>query len=378
MSGIYFHIPFCKTRCSYCDFFSSTRLHYGDRLIESLKKELIQRKGYLNDRTIRTIYFGGGTPSLMLPEQIGSLVDEIKNAFTDHQLTEITVEANPDDLNREYVSNLNIWGINRLSIGVQSFDDYTLNQMNRRHNSFEAIRSVEYAQKSGFNNISIDLIYGWPGVGLSEWKKNLEQAMQLNIQHISCYHLTYHEETLLQKKLDKGSISEISEQESFRQYQEMVECLEKKGFNQYEISNFALPGFESKHNSSYWDQSEYLGVGPSAHSFNSNSRYWNIGNLELYLKAVKTGQETGQMEVLTPKDKYNDFVITSLRTRKGISPDSIRKLFGEPFVRYFEQNAEKYLLSDHLRYEGQNICLTQKGMFVSDMIMEACICIKEL
>ncbi len=378
MAGIYFHIPFCKTRCSYCDFFSSTRLQYRERLVDALKKELIRRKMYLNDTTIRTVYFGGGTPSLLLPEQIGSLLEEVKVVFTAHQLAEITVEANPDDLKEAYLSNLIDLGINRLSIGIQSFDTPILKEMNRRHDSLEAIRSVKNAQRLGFNNISIDLIYGWPGVGIKEWKENLEQATQLNIQHISCYHLTYHEDTLLQKKLAKGSIAEISEQESFQQYQVMVEYLEKKGFNQYEISNFALPGFESKHNSSYWDQSEFLGMGPSAHSFNSKSRYWNISNLEHYLKVVETGQETGQMEVLTQKDKFNDMIITSLRTKNGISPDAIRKLFGESYATYFEQSAEKFLHSDHLKYKDRNICLTSKGMFVSDMIMEACISIKEL
>jgi len=378
MAGIYFHIPFCKTRCSYCDFFSSTRLQYRDKLVEALIKELVQRKPYLNDTTIRTLYFGGGTPSLLSPEQIGLLVKEVKKVFPGHQLTEITVETNPDDLKDDYLRNLYHLGINRLSIGIQSFDTQILEEMNRRHNSLEAVNSVEKAQRTGFNNISIDLIYGWPGVGLPDWKKNLEQATQLNIQHISCYHLTYHEDTLLLKKLDEGIISEISEQESFQQYQVMVEFLEKRGFIQYEISNFALPGFESKHNSSYWDQSEFLGIGPSAHSFNRVSRHWNLSNLEQYLKALESGQETGQSETLTPKDKYNDLIITSLRTKKGISPDTVQKLFGRFYARYFKYSTEKFLNSGLLRYEGQNICLTQKGMFVSDMIMEACISLKEL
>jgi len=378
MAGIYFHIPFCKTRCSYCDFFSSTRLQYRDKLVEALIKELVQRKPYLNDTTIRTLYFGGGTPSLLSPEQIGLLVKEVKKVFPGHQLTEITVETNPDDLKDDYLRNLYHLGINRLSIGIQSFDTQILEEMNRRHNSLEAVNSVEKAQRTGFNNISIDLIYGWPGVGLPDWKKNLEQATQLNIQHISCYHLTYHEDTLLLKKLDEGIISEISEQESFQQYQVMVEFLEKRGFIQYEISNFALPGFESKHNSSYWDQSEFLGIGPSAHSFNRVSRHWNLSNLEQYLKALESGQETGQSETMTPKDKYNDLIITSLRTKKGISPDTVQKLFGRFYARYFKYSTEKFLNSGLLRYEGQNICLTQKGMFVSDMIMEACISLKEL
>jgi len=378
MAGIYFHIPFCKTRCSYCDFFSSTRLQYRDKLVEALIKELVQRKPYLNDTTIRTLYFGGGTPSLLSPEQIGLLVKEVKKVFPGHQLTEITVETNPDDLKDDYLRNLYHLGINRLSIVIQSFDTQILEEMNRRHNSLEAVNSVEKAQRTGFNNISIDLIYGWPGVGLPDWKKNLEQATQLNIQHISCYHLTYHEDTLLLKKLDEGIISEISEQESFQQYQVMVEFLEKRGFIQYEISNFALPGFESKHNSSYWDQSEFLGIGPSAHSFNRVSRHWNLSNLEQYLKALESGQETGQSETLTPKDKYNDLIITSLRTKKGISPDTVQKLFGRFYARYFKYSTEKFLNSGLLRYEGQNICLTQKGMFVSDMIMEACISLKEL
>lgn len=343
MSGIYIHVPFCKTKCNYCDFYKSTNLSLIKWYVQAVKDELWLRSDYLRDKKIETIYFGGGTPSLLTFYEIEELIREVSSTFYLHPQVEITVEVNPDDLSPEYLQLLKKSGINRLSIGIQSFSDSDLKLMGRRHNSVQAINSVKDAQKVGFDNISVDLIYGIPGMSFQQWQTNLNIVFDLNIQHLSAYHLTYHENTSFWDKLQKGILREVEEEDSIRQFEELISYAEDNGFIHYEISNFALDGFFSKHNASYWNQTEYLGLGPSAHSFNKKTRYWNVSNINQYLAAITNGTNLGEEEVLTQTDRFNDYIITGLRTIWGIDTDYIFTEFGESFLLHVERISEKYV-----------------------------------
>lgn len=378
MAGIYFHIPFCQSRCSYCDFFSTTLLNQRDKLIEGLIKELDIRFSYLPDQSVQTIYFGGGTPSVLEIHQIENLINAVKNRFELNPDPEITLEANPDDLTFEYLKALHKTDVNRISIGIQSFDDAVLHQMNRRHSGNQAINVIKTAQELGFKNISIDLIYGWPGLTLEHWKRELELAVDLGIQHISAYHLTYHEGTSLWNSLHKGIIQEPSEELSFAQYDWLVTFLEKNGFQQYELSNFSLNGFQSRHNSSYWNQTPYLGLGPSAHSYNGETRHWNFSDLNTYLQAVDHELENGQTENLSLVDKFNDLIITLLRTTAGISMKQVNRQFGRLYVEHLRTGSQKFIDGGFVDQTDEFLRLTRKGMFVSDMIMEHFIILKTI
>jgi oxygen-independent coproporphyrinogen III oxidase len=378
MAGVYFHIPFCKTRCTYCDFYSETNLQYINQIIDLLIDELKLRKNFLTDRSIETIYFGGGTPSLLDAQWVGRLIEALKQEFSVLPNAEITLEANPDDLSFAYLVNLRNVGVNRLSIGIQSFNDNILTEMNRRHRSVQAVQAVSDAQKAGFDNISVDLIYGWPGLEMPLWQHELDKIFQMKIQHISCYHLTYHENTALWNKLQQKKIQEINEDDSVAQYNELVKMTSENGFLQYEISNFSLPGFQSKHNYSYWSQKQYLGLGPSAHSFNTESRYWNVSNLAEYTKLISKCLDAGEIELLDEKDRFNDYVITNLRLSTGIDCQYVEQQFGKQYSEELYKKSLKYIEGNQMFMQNKRLILNSTGMFVSDRIMEDIILLKAL
>ena len=361
MAGIYIHIPFCKKRCIYCDFFSSVSMGKKTDYTHTVCKELNLRKDYLSEN-VETVYFGGGTPSLLSAKDFDQVFDVIRSSYTLSTKPEITLEANPDDLSPEYLESIKHLPFNRLSLGIQSLIDEDLLFLNRRHNTTTAIKAVENAQKAGFKNISIDLIYGLPNQTLKSWEETLRQVLELNIQHISAYHLIYEEGTKLYQLLKTNKTQAIDEELSLRLFELLIDTLEGAGFEQYEISNFARPGLHSRHNSSYWEGKSYLGIGASAHSYNGTSRSWNKNRLD-YLGA---GQET---EMIDFKTAYNEFILTRLRTRKGINPEELKALFGEEKVFRFLKKAEKQFQSELLESGDGNFRLTRKGLFVSDGIM---------
>lgn len=369
MAGIYFHIPFCKSRCTYCDFYKTTDTSKISSLIDALQMELTLRNDYLNERTIQTIYFGGGTPSLLSANQISNLLNECKKMYSISEEAEITLEANPDDLEINYLHQLRNVGINRLSIGIQTFSAQGLKLMNRRHTPDQAIDAVKNAQIAGFDNISVDLIYGIPHMENEQWQANLDTIFKMNIQHLSAYHLTYHRNTVLWKRLKKGTIREIDEQQSVEQFEMLSATAEKNGFIQYEVSNFALPGYFSKHNSSYWKQTEYIGIGPSAHSFNMQNRQWNVSNLETYLSSIIEGKVPCETEILSTNDKFNDYIITSLRTIWGVDMQYVEQNFGNKLLSDLIKMATKYIDNEQLSIDSNKMFLTKKGIFISDKIM---------
>jgi len=366
--GFYIHIPICQSRCFYCDFYSTTGLDKKRLLLDGILKEMNLRKDYLGGKPIRTIYFGGGTPSLLAAEEIGRILDEIFKLF-DCCPEEITLEANPDDLSTDYIKSLLKLSVNRLSIGVQSFDNDDLKRMNRRHNSSQAINAVKECQDAGLDNISIDLIYGLPGQTLAQWEKNLRIAVDLQTPHISAYHLTYEKDTEFFRQWKQGKLSPAEETISEVMFNALINRLKEAGVRQYEISNFAKPGMESKHNSSYWNDVPYIGLGPSAHSYNGVSRQWNVSDLNLYTEAIENGKIFYEIEELDKNTRYNDFVITSLRTMEGMDMLLMREKFGEKLYDYCLRNAGAFINRNLLEFNAGRLRLTEKGIFISDGIM---------
>ena len=327
MAGLYIHIPFCKSKCSYCDFYSGVQGSLTDKLVDTLQHEIRLRVDYLKGEELQTIYFGGGTPSILTHKQLSDIFATIAEKWNIEKCTEITLEANPDDLSPEKLKELSELPVNRLSIGIQSFHDDELSMLRRRHSAQQAIEAVREAQRY-FQNISIDLMYGLPGQTISGWKETISQALALNIQHISAYHLTYEEGTLLERKRKEGHVIPVTEETSVAMYHLLRSMLHEGGIRQYEISNFAIPGFYSRHNSSYWDGTPYLGIGPSAHSFDGVSRQWNVANTAKYISGIEQEKPCFEKEILSVTDKYNEMILISLRTTKGISLEAMEKQFG--------------------------------------------------
>jgi len=363
MAGIYIHIPFCKQRCSYCDFFSSTDFRMKKSYIFSVCNELYDRKTYLRE-PVDTIYFGGGTPSVLEFNELEAIFATIYSIYGDSKNREVTIEVNPDDITFEYVITLKHFPINRISMGIQSFDDCELQLLNRRHNAQSAKQAVHRLQQAGYGNISIDLMYGLPGQTIKTWEKTLQQAIDLQVQHISAYHLTYEKGTTLHKQLNEGTLIPTNDELSNRMYEVLMDTLVSNGFEHYEISNFARHGFQSRHNSSYWDGSHYLGIGASAHSYNGTERRWNR-------KTVKSKDWTldFETEILDNKMKYNDFIITRLRLMKGMDLNELSAFFGESRKTDCLRQAEKHIVNGLLKYEDNRLRLTRKGIFLSDGIM---------
>lgn len=369
MAGIYIHIPFCRQKCYYCDFYKTVNTTLQQKFIATLKAETKVRKNYLQKETVETIYFGGGTPSVLTEKEINDILGFLATEFTISENAEITFEANPDDLTDAYLFGIQQAGINRLSVGIQSFQDKHLQKMNRRHNANEAIRVIEKAAKMGFNNISIDLIYGLPDLTETEWHESLNRAFQLPVQHLSAYHLTYHEGTPFYTWLKKGTLKELKEKESVRQFNRLVNAAEKNGFEHYEISNFAKNELYSRHNTSYWMGTKYLGLGPSAHSFNGVSRSWNVSQIESYIKAFANKSAYFEEEILTEKDKFNELILTRIRTKWGVSLELVKTSFGTEREEYLLKQIEKYRKAGTVILKNGIITLSREGLFISDEIM---------
>lgn len=369
MAGIYLHIPFCKRRCIYCDFFSTTQGGQTDRYIQTLCKELEQRKEYLEGEDIETIYLGGGTPSQLQEKHFEQIFSTLYIYYPVRPDAEITLEANPDDLNKEYVTMLRHFPFNRLSMGIQTFNDTTLRLLHRRHTAQQAIDAFERCRQAGFANISIDLMYGLPGETLASWKADLEQAIALHPEHISAYHLIYEEGTPLWKLREEHRVSEIDEDLSVSLFSELIHTLKTAGYEHYEISNFCLPGKHSRHNSSYWIGKKYLGCGASAHSYNGISRQWNIASLKKYMTGIEHRKPDYEIEELDLYTRYNDFVITSLRTQWGMSLTKLKTDFGEKLYDYCIQLATPHLQQHTLQQANGLLKFTEQGIFISDGIM---------
>lgn len=371
MAGIYLHIPFCRKRCHYCDFYKTTVTGKIPRFLKALHREIGLQQDYLKGEPVKTIYMGGGTPSLLDGNDIEFLISEIKMVFRVDPDVDITLEANPDDIAPSKLAGWAHAGINRLSIGIQSFHNPHLQAMNRRHSAQQALDAVHQAEKAGFKDISIDLIYGLPGMSLPEWERNLDIALSLPVSHISAYHLTYHEGTPFFDWLQKGTLMETPEEESVEQFRLLMKKTANGGFEQYEISNFARNKAYSKHNCGYWSGEKYLGLGPSAHSFNGCSRQWNVASLHDYLKALEMGMIPFEAEKLSATDRLNDYIITRLRTRWGIFWAALRAEFGEAAAAEVLASANPFLEEGTLVEKEGALCLSPAGIMVSDRIMAA-------
>ena len=364
--GIYLHIPFCKQACHYCDFHFSTSLNKKGDLVNALCQELILRKDEIKGK-VETIYFGGGTPSLLSAEELKQIFETIYTNYTIAENPEITLEANPDDLTHLRIIELSNSRINRLSIGIQSFFEEDLKLMNRAHNASEALNSIKEAKKY-FENISIDLIYGIPGMSKERWMKNLEIALNLDVPHLSCYALTVEPRTALKKFIEKGIIPPVDEEAAKQHYEILVEETEKAGLDNYEFSNFGKPGFESRNNTAYWEGKPYLGIGPSAHSYDGKSRSWNVANNTKYIKSLASGQLPSESEILSKQDKYNEYIMTGLRTKKGVSLEKVESEFGKDYSEYLLKQAESHLQNNLLILENQILKISKRGKFLGDGI----------
>ena len=367
MSGIYIHIPFCKKACHYCDFHFSTSFKHKDQMIISLKNEILIRNRELKDKKIESIYFGGGTPSVLSTLEINSLIQTVFDNYIINDSVEITLEANPDDLSHEKILELSKTRVNRLSIGVQSFFQKDLTLMNRSHSSNQAIDCIKSASKH-FDNISVDLIYGIPGLDNSRWKENIEILISNNIPHISAYALTVEPKTALKKYIDNGVIAPIDDSQSQEQFYILLDILENHNYENYELSNFAKNKLYSVNNSAYWTRKNYIGIGPSAHSFNGNDRLWNIKNNVKYIESINNNILPNSKEVLSLIDKFNETVMFGLRTSRGISFVDIENDFGSIYKNQLIKNSQTHINNEFLIIKNNYLYITRKGKFLSDGI----------
>lgn len=367
MAGIYIHIPFCKQACHYCDFHFSTSLKKKEEMLAGLKHEMALRQNELDGEIIETIYFGGGTPSILEVDEINELIQTVYNLFEVNDNPEITLEANPDDLDKATLYKLAESRVNRLSIGIQSFYEDDLKMMNRAHNSTEAIECLEIAT-SLFDNISIDLIYGIPNMSNERWLSNVQRILDLGIPHISCYALTVEERTALNKLIKKGVIPSPEEEVAHQHFMLLIETLKANGYIHYELSNFAKPGYYSKNNSAYWLGKKYLGIGPSAHSFDGVHRSWNIANNTLYIKDISEDKLPREIEELNLTDRYNEYIMTGLRTIWGVDLTRVEREFGKTYHDYLVKLSASFLEEELIHKEGDILTITNKGKFLSDGI----------
>ena len=360
MSGIYIHIPFCKQACHYCDFHFSTSMKNKEEMVLALAKEIEIRKSESANEKVETIYFGGGTPSVLTLEEINFLIEAVYKNFNVVENPEITLEANPDDLSEERIIELSKSKVNRLSIGIQSFFEDDLQLMNRAHNSAEAKKCLEIATQF-FDNISLDLIYGIPGMSNEKWKQNIETALSFGVSHISSYALTVEPKTALNKMIQTGKIAAPKDEVAQEHFMILVETLESIGFIHYELSNFGKEKYFSKNNSAYWLGKKYMGIGPSAHSYDGVSRSWNISNNSIYLKSIQEDKLPNEIEILSITDRYNEYIMTGLRTIWGVSLDRIETEFGVGYLNYLHKQAQKFLNDDLLFIENKILKSTKKG-----------------
>ncbi|MCU0370221.1 MAG: radical SAM family heme chaperone HemW [Bacteroidales bacterium] len=368
MAGIYIHIPFCKKKCHYCNFFSVASIKHREEFVRVLLKEMEIRKDYLAGEKVNTIYFGGGTPSLLDISDLTLIIEQLAKYFAYEINSEITLEANPDDITAAKAREWKNTGINRLSIGIQSFFDDDLQYLNRVHNARQALEAIRDIKDAGFENLTIDLIYGIPGLTEEKWAKNLETFFTLDIPHLSAYSLTVEKKTPLALLIEKGKFSPPDENLSVAHFNMLLDQARSNGFIHYEISNFAREGYYSKHNSIYWLGGHYLGLGPSAHSFNGVSRQWNVSNISRYISLDDFQTSVEEKEALTTEQQYNEYVMTSLRTIWGCDTAHIRNVFGEKFESYFLRNALPFLERKHLYRDGPKYFLTDEGKLFADGI----------
>lgn len=377
MPGLYLHIPFCKKRCLYCAFYSTTLHSLQGEYVDALCNELQQRKSYIKGESINTIYFGGGTPSLLTGEQISKILTTIRSNYAIVPDAEITIECNPDDITPPYLAMLKANGFNRISMGVQSLDNEQLQRLGRRHTAQKAKEAFALARAAGFDNISIDLMFALPGSTTAEWQHTLQSAIALQPEHISAYNLTYEDGTPLSRALQAGEITEATEEENLRQFNTLITELKKAGYRHYEISNFALPGRESRHNSSYWNDTPYLGCGAGAHSYNGTARGWNASDINKYIKGINNGEPVFEIEELTLQERYNDTVLTRLRTADGLPTEWVKERFGDTLYNYMMRAARKEIAAGNLQSTADGrLTLTEKGIFVSDAVMRELIYIE--
>jgi|AntAceMinimDraft_17_1070374.scaffolds.fasta_scaffold00901_3 oxygen-independent coproporphyrinogen-3 oxidase len=370
MAGIYIHIPFCKKKCNYCNFFSVTSLKNKPEFIDALLKEIEIQKNYLNKEIIKTIYFGGGTPSLLSQDEINKIIDKLYKYHTIDKDAEITLEANPDDLTKNKIKKLKNTPVNRLSIGVQSFFDYDLTFLGRIHNAKQSYNAIKYSQDAGFDNLNIDLIYSIPNLSNKNWKENLNISFSLQIPHISAYNLTIEEKTLLYILIKKSKIRPVSEQQSIEQYKILLKLMKKNNYIHYEISNFCKKDHFSKHNTNYWLHKKYLGLGPCAHSFNIISRQWNIANISKYMQSIQNKTITFEKEILSLNQQYNEYILTLLRTMWGCDIDFIKNTYGKKYYNNFLKESLQYIKNNppQVNRIKNTFFLTQNGKLFADKI----------
>lgn len=368
MAGIYIHIPFCRKACLYCDFHFSTNLDNKKKLVDAICKEIENRKEYLENKTVNSIYFGGGTPSLLSLEELEQILSTIQTNFNANEKAEVTFELNPEDAEINYLQEIKKLGVNRLSIGLQSFNEEELKWMNRAHNAQQNFDCIKIAQQVGFDNISIDLIYGSKFQTPETWRKTLRTAFDLNTQHISSYNLTVESRTQLQHLIKEKKEKDVDSEMSSHLFDILIEETEKNGFNQYEISNFCKPGFIAEHNSNYWKGLSYLGVGPSAHSYNGISRRFNVRSNAQYIQATESGKPFYEEEILTANDKYNEYILTRLRTEWGCDVEEMQKSFGEKYVTHFLNQLEPYKQKNFISINQNVITLNKQGKHFADGI----------
>lgn len=368
MAGIYIHIPFCKTKCHYCNFFSLASKKHVPAYLDVLKKEIELQKDYLADNEISTIYFGGGTPSLFSAKQVDNILDDIFANFKISSQAEITIEANPDDVTASWIKELSSTEINRVSLGVQSFFDEDLAYLNRIHSGEEAEHAIMRLISKGYNNLTIDLIYGIPSLSDENWEYNLEKFFQYNIPHLSAYALTVENKTALHVLIQKEKTQAPDDKIAVNHFKTLLLMTEEKGYVHYEISNFAREGFYSRHNSLYWTGGHYLGLGPSAHSYNGRSRRWNKGSMKAWLGLASYYEESFEEEVLTNDQRFNEYVMTSLRTVWGCDLNLVRQEFGQDYATHLLAVSDKYINDNSLIYKGSKLFLTNKGKLFADGI----------
>lgn len=366
MAGIYIHIPFCSQACHYCDFHFTTTGTYQERMVQAIKKELQVERGFLKEEPIETIYFGGGTPSILTPAQTAGIIDTIYKFYNCDSVTEVTLEANPEDIFPEKISDWKKEGINRISLGTQTFDDAFLKFLNRNHTGNDALKSLERLRKAGFENISLDLIYGIPNESHEQWKTDLKTALEFSPEHLSAYALTIEEKTVFGQWTRKGKLTPSEEEFVAMQFEMLMDAAESKGYDHYEISNFSKPNLYSKHNSSYWKGVNYLGVGPSAHSYNGKQRRANISHNVQYMDGIETGNPVRSEEFLSASEKANDYILTSLRTKWGLDLDKLNLL--NPVLEDQRIVIDKYLDLGLITLENNLLLLTRKGKFLADEI----------
>ena len=369
MAGIYIHIPYCKKKCVYCDFYFKINAYDMHEMINCIKKELIRRKKYVKTSGINTIYFGGGTPSILTEKDIKTILNTIYDNYKVCEKPEITLEANPDDLKRKKLTDFFDVGVNRLSIGIQSFKDEDLIFLNRSHTRKDALKSINIAQEIGYKNISVDLMYGLPNQSLKDWEDNLNLLLRLNIQHFSAYILTLEKKTKLFEYVKKNKVKMLDDIEIINQYNSLLNIAKKNDFVQYEISNFAKDNIFSKHNTSYWQNKLFLGIGPSAHSFNYKSRRWNVASNKKYIEKLNANNIYFEEEILTINQQYNEYILTNLRTMWGININTIKSKFGCKYSTYAKNMLRKWFEKKYIKENNEKIVLTDNGSVFADKII---------